>query len=118
MDTGNMRINSIGVNYSGSYAQKNKRIVKQQTPIFQANKSCAKFFGISLGGLGTVGTAGLVSVLDQAVSRIDIAAISAIIGTAFAIYGYDKGKDLDKIIDDYEKDFKNPKETQEISDKK
>ena len=44
--------------------------------------------------------------------------MSAIIGAAFAIYGYDKGNDLDKIIDDYEKDFKNPKETQEISDKK
>lgn len=113
-----MRINSIGVNYSGNYAQKHKCIIKQQTPTFQAKKTCARFFGISLGGLGTVGTAGLVSVLDQAVSRIDIAAISAIIGAAFAIYGYDKGKDLDKIIDDYEKDFKNPKETQEISDKK
>lgn len=113
-----MRINSIGASYSGNYAQKNRRIVKQQTPAFQAKKTCAKIFGISLGGLGTVGTAGLVSVLDKAVSRIDIAAMSAIIGAAFAIYGYDKGKDLDKIIDDYEKDFKNPKETQEISDKK
>lgn len=113
-----MRINSIGANYSSNYAQKNRRIVKQQTPTFQAKKTCARFFGISLGGLGTVGTAGLVSVLGQAVSRIDLAAISAIIGATFAIYGYDKGKDLDKIIDDYEKDFKNPKETQEISDKK
>lgn len=113
-----MRINSIRANYSGNYAQKSRRIVKQQTPTFQAKKTCAKFFGISLGGLGTVGTAGLVSILDQAVSRIDLAAISAIIGTAFAIYGYDKGKDLDKIINDYEKDFKNPKETEEISDKK
>ena len=32
-----MRINSIGASYSGNYPQKkNRRIVKQQTPTFQA----------------------------------------------------------------------------------
>ena len=114
-----MRINSIGANYSGNYAQKNKRILKhQQVPTFQSKKTCARFFSISLGGIGVAGTAGLCSVLDQAMSRFDVAAFSAMIGAALALYGYGKGKNLDETIEDGEKDLKDFKETHEIPDKK
>ena len=114
-----MRINSIGANYSGNYAQKNKRIVKhQQVPTFQSKKTCARFFSISLGGIGVAGTAGLCSVLDQAMSRFDVAAFSAFVGAICAVYGYDRGKDLDKTIEDGEKNLKDFNETHDISDKK
>ena len=118
MDTGNMRINSIGVNYSGNYAQKNKRIVTQQTPVFQANKGCARFFSISLGGIGTIGAAGLLSALSQAISDVDIAAFSAIVGSVFAAFGYDEGQNLDKIIEDGKKNIDNFEKTHGLSDKK
>ena len=114
-----MRINSIGANYSGNYAQKNKRIVKkQQVPTFQSKKTCARFFSISMGGIGAAGTAGLCSILDQAMSVFGIATFSAMIGTALALYGYGRGKNLDETIEDGEKDLKNFKEAHEISDKK
>ena len=118
MDTGNMRINSIGVNYSGNYAQKNKRIVTQQIPAFQANEGCARFFSISLGGIGTIGTASLLSLLSQAISDVDIAAFSAIVGSVFAAFGYDKGKNLDKIVEDGKKNIDNFEKTHGLSDKK
>lgn len=114
-----MRINSIGANYSGNYTQRNKRIVnKQQVPTFQSKKTCARFFSMSLGGIGAAGTAGLFSFLDQAMSRFDIAAFSAMIGAAFAFYGYDKGKTLDETIEDGEKSLNDFKEMHETSDKK
>ena len=128
-----MKVNSIGTNYqvvqTFNNGQKNKtqRVLKNSktskgdTISFQGKHTCAKTLTILLGGVGTTVTYGLAAALSTC-SPLQNIFITALTGLSCALYGYEKGHDLDEIINESEKEkdnnLQNKNYTKNIQDKK
>lgn len=111
-----MRISRIDSSFSTDFNA--KWHTKKPLPIKNPkNHNCAKGFGASIGTFGVVTTAGSAAIFYDKPAIPFLVVMATLVGSVLGSFGYQKGKELDEIVEEGKKEEEEFKRIHHLSDK-